>query len=420
MGRRVERARRPYVPPVKRIELSKENIKSRWIATILFLVVGLASIAVTLYVSLTPEAGWEEIKANASDTENCSGEFSLVYHLGTGETSLSKEKKAIAGVYTAACETAHKLFHSTAEYEGVQNIAYINSHPNETVTVDPKLYKAFEQLENSGIRHQYMGPAYETYNGVFYCREEYQTADYDPLQNDELRAYFSEIAAFAADPEAVHLELLDENRVCLRVSEAYLKFSEENETNRFLDLYWMKNAFIADFIAEQLTESGYTHGVLSSYDGFVRSMEDADSTDFRFILFDRKGNTVYPAATELYSGQRSMVYLRSYPASELDMRHYSLLSDGEIRVPYLDIADGLPKASVGGMASSSKTLGCAEILLSVLPNFVGDSFDEAQVLELVNNGIDTVFCQDGVLSHTSPETRLVDVHPDETVVCITE
>ncbi len=384
------------------------------------MVVGLASIAVTLYVFLTPEAGWEEIKANATDTENCSGEFSLMYHLGTGETSLSKEKKAVAAVYTAACDTAHKLFSSTEAYEDVQNIAYINSHPNETVTVDPKLYQAFEQLENSGIRHPYMGPAYEIYNGVFNCREEHQTADYDPMQNDDLRAYYSEIAAFAADPETVHLELLGENRVCLKVSDAYLRFAEENETNRFLDLYWMKNAFIADFIAEQLTESGYTHGVLSSYDGFVRSLESADSTDFRFILFDRKGNTVYPAATELYSGRRSIVYLRSYPASELDMRHFYLLSNGEIRVPYLDIADGLPKASVGGLASSSKSAGCAEILLKILPGFVGDSFDETRVLVLANNGIDSVFCQDGVLSHTSPEIRLVDVHPEETVICITE
>lgn len=386
----------------------------------MFLVVGIASIALTLYAWLTPEAGWEKIEANSTEGETCAGEFSLMYHIGVSGVSASGEKKAVTAVYTDAAQTAHMLFSAETEAEGIQNIAYLNAHPNETVSVEPALYEAFELLEKSGMRLQYMGPAYEIYNGVFSCAEDYLTADFDPLQNESLKALFSEIAAFAGDPEAIELELLGDNRVCLKVSEAYLKFAEENETGRFMDLYWMKNAFIADFIAEKLIEGGYKQGVLSSYDGFVRNMEESGNTDFRFILFDRTPNAVYPAATMRYTGPSSLVYLRSYPAAASDMRHYYTFDNGEIRVPYLDIEDALPVTAVGGLASYAENMSCAELLLRIAPNFVAEEFSEEEILALTKDGIESVFCQDGVLSHTSRTVEFSDIHPDETVVCITE
>lgn len=54
---------------------------------------------------------------------------------------------------------------------------------------------------------------------LFQCKEDYETASFDPEQNEVLREEFAVIADFAADPEAVDLKLLGENQVRLEVSE---------------------------------------------------------------------------------------------------------------------------------------------------------------------------------------------------------
>lgn len=415
MGRGARRDRRPYIPPVERIELSKDHIRTRWIATFFFLAIGVASLAIALHSSLTPEVGWEEIPANASGPETCANEFVFMYNLGAGEKSASAEKRELTALYTEATDQAYRLFHSSETFDGVQNIASINSHPNETVSVDPALYAALELLNRSDVRLQYLGPAYEIYNGVFNCQDDFQTLDFDPVQNESVRGLFAEIAAYAEDAEAVKLELLGNNQVCLHVSDAYLQFANENETTDFLDLNWMKNAFAADFIAQKMTDAGYTRGVLSSYDGFVRNLDDSGTTAYQLMLFDRKDQTVYPAAVMQYGGPKSLVYLRAYPAAGQDLMHYYTLENGEIRVPYLDARDGLPKACVGGLASYTETGSCAEILLRVIPEYVCDTFREEAILALAEDGIESVWCQNGVLSHTEDALVLREIHPDETV-----
>ena len=48
---------------------------------------------------------------------------------------------------------------------------------------------------------------------LFQCKEDYETASFDPEQNKVLREEFAVLAAFAADPEAIDLKLLGENQV---------------------------------------------------------------------------------------------------------------------------------------------------------------------------------------------------------------
>ena len=343
-----------------------------------------------------------------------------MYNLGAGEASASAEKRAVEGIYTEAAQTACQLFSGDVEYEGMNNIAYLNQHPNEVVEVDPALYEAFELLNRSGVRLQYLGPAYEIYNGIFRCVEDYQTVDYDPYQNADLRRYFSQTAAFAADPGAVEMELLGENKVRLKVSQAYMQFAQENEIACFVDLYWMKNAFIADYTAQRLADGGYTRGVLSSYDGFVRNLDVSADAGFEMYLFDRKDAAVYPAAVMQYRGPRSIVYLKSYPAANQDMLHYYKMENGDFRVPYLNLETGLPGTSVGSLASYSASAGCAEVLLRVVPAFVGEEFSEEEILALAKDGIDSVWTEDGVLRYTESGLALNEVHPDETVLSAAE
>ncbi|MBQ6991243.1 MAG: hypothetical protein IJN58_09320 [Clostridia bacterium] len=399
---RYARKKEQYVPKLEKIELSQKNIKLRWVAAIAFFAVGAASLAFALNSYLTPETGWEQIAINGDYGETCADEFLLMYHLGSGEESPSTEKKAVTNIYTDSCEEAYKIFHSETEYDGVGNLAAINAGPNQEVTVDPALYAVLEKLDNHGIRTHYLGPAYEIYNGIFGCTEDYQTADYDPLQNPGLKTTFSEIAGYAMAEETIDLEFLGDHRVRLTVSDDYLRYANTLETNRFLDLSWMKNAFIADYLADALIDGGYTHGVITSYDGYTRNLETQEEI-FYHQLYDVK-----PLAQMEYRGPMSLVELRAYPVNAMDRMRYYTLETGAVRVPYLDVADGLPKAAAGSLVAYSEEVGCGDLLCQILPTYVGDSFDEERLADLAKSGIYGVYPQNGTICHTADAVTITD------------
>ena len=68
------------------------------------------------------------------------------------------------------------------------------------------------------------------------------------------------------------LELLGGNQVKLNVADAYLQFAKANEITEFINFYWLKNAFIVDYMAEELEAAGFTGGIISSFDGFQRNL----------------------------------------------------------------------------------------------------------------------------------------------------
>ena len=81
MGRTVKGRGKRYEPrPVQRIELSEENKSKRAIASVLFLIIGVALLVYCFVVFITPERGWTVIKADS--TENDSYDFVFNYYLG--------------------------------------------------------------------------------------------------------------------------------------------------------------------------------------------------------------------------------------------------------------------------------------------------------------------------------------------------
>ncbi|MCD8014832.1 MAG: hypothetical protein LUG99_16995 [Lachnospiraceae bacterium] len=58
----------------------------------------------------------------------------------------------------------------------------------------------------------------------------------------------------------------------LFVSDDHLAYAEETGFLSYIDFFWMKNAFIIDYLTDTLIEKGYTQGASSSYDGFDRNL----------------------------------------------------------------------------------------------------------------------------------------------------
>ncbi|MBQ3275604.1 MAG: hypothetical protein IJH47_00920 [Oscillospiraceae bacterium] len=401
--------------PVERIELNEDKLRLRFILAVVFLAVGLGALFYALTRLLTPDTGWQEIQTSRGGY-SVGSDFVFYYDLGAGGGSPTAEKKKLTVLYTQAAAEAYQIFDAHQRYEGVGNLASLSDAPNETVTVDPGLYRALEKLERSGRRELYLAPVYEMYYSLFHCQELSETEDFDPFRNRDLADWCREAAAFAADPEAVSLEFPGEDRVCLRVSEEYLAFLREYGITDFLDFFWMRNAFVTDYLADALTGAGFTRGCLSSRDGFVRDL-DGSGTAFDLNLFHRTADgKVYPAGVMTYRGPASLVSLYAYPVAAERNDWYYAMPDGTVRHPFVDVSDGLCRTSVPELTAYSSEGGCADVLLRVLGIFLSDTLDGDALADLAGQGVYTVRCEDGVILHTDPAAEFSALYAGDDVV----
>ncbi len=365
------RDNRPYIKPVTKLELSEANIKLRWIAIAVLLAIAVVSIGYGFSQALSRSPGWQPVRST-SQNRNYSADFVLMYDFEGQDVNPTVQYKKLEAAYNTLVERAYTLF--SLEAEGTDNLAYLNAHVNETVTVAPELYQVLEKLVQSGVRYPFMAPVQELYDPVYLSSSDAEAAVFDPAKNAEMEQLAKEMAFWCADPEAVSVKLLGENQAMLQASEEYLAFAETYGVETFLEFGWMTNAVVADFIADGLAAQGHTRGYLTSYDGFTRNLDGRENT-FSVNFFDRQDNTILMPARLNYAGPASVVVLRDYPLSEEDRWHYRAYEDGSITHVYLDPADGQCKAATDSLMGFSHTKSCFEILLSLAPVFIGDSLD---------------------------------------------
>ena len=394
---------------VERVELSTTHAGLRLGLVILFLVIAGSAFAYGISALFTADPGWQVIEVSSSAAANCGGDFTLLYELGASGTAATAEKRALVTVYTEAAVTAYRLFSTYESFEGVTNVYALNQHPNEILTVDDVLYKAFGLLERYGDRTVYLGPVYELYNGLFFCQDDWQTEDFDPYVNAEIAAYYAEAAAYTRDEASVQLELLGNGQVRLRVSEEYLAFARVNGISRFIDFSWTANAFIIDYLAQTLTERGYTHGSISSYDGFVRNL-DGRALDYALNLYHFADGMIQSVGVMNYRGPESMVYLRDYPLNAEDSQRMYLRKTGEVRTSYLSIGDGRCKSAAHDLIGYSDTMGCAGLALQLAPIYVADTLDVPALEALTEVGIQSVRMDGHVIFATDPGLTLRDLN----------
>lgn len=414
MGRERWKREVQHPKPVEKIELSEKNVGLRFTLLAVLIIVAVISFGYGINQLLSVETGWTEIEADSSAEANSSNEFVLLYNLGSRQDmSVTAENKAIIALYTDVMEQAYQLFHNNQEIENVNNIYYINSHPNQEIVVEDMLYQAFELIDKYQDRTIYLAPVFEQYDDIFYCEDDSQTAPFDPYKNDELALEFAQMAAYANDATAVNIELLGDNKIKLHVSEEYLAYCEENGITCLVDFSWMKNAFIVDYLAEVMISEGFTAATISSYDGYSRNL-DTSETEFAFNLYDSMQGSVIQAATAQYSGIKSIVSMRAFPINNLEVYRYYEFSNGEIRTSYLDVADGLCKNATSSLYAYADDLGCAEILLKVSPIYISETLDKDALVSLIDDGIYSVYVSDKLIVYNEEKLHLSGVYTSYT------
>ena len=390
------------------IELSEANQKSRLILICVLVVIAAVAFTAGVMSFVKGDPGWRTIEVTTGEV-NCSEEFVFKYYFPSTRGAASAANKQIVSLYTEATQKAYWLFNADEVHSEIKNIAYLNRHPNETVTVDPVLYNALEMLEGSGGRHLYLAEVYSQYDNVFLSETDGEAATQDPARSEESKDYVNQILAFSNDPSHVSLELLENYQVRLTVSDAYQTFAQENEFTNFIDFHWTKNAFIIDYFAQLMIDAGYTDGYIGSYDGFTRNLMN-NKESFSFNVFDRIENGIELVARMEYDEPMSIVFLRNYPMANLDRWHYYIYADGTGATAYIDTADGLSKTAAANLVSyAGGNTGCAEILMQMIPTYVSDTLDEMALQSMTEHQIFSIWCQDATVFYNDPDLQLLDL-----------
>ncbi len=399
--------------PPERLELPEKNTRLRLILTVVFIVIAVGAFTFAMYQMNKPETGWQRIGVTSAAQTQAGSQFVFNYNVGAGTMNARSELNQLSARYTSALDTGYRALSNTA-FSDCNNVYYLNRHVNEEVTVEPVLYDALRAIQEAGSRYPYLASVYAQYSGVFSCLNDYETVEFDPYQNAQLREEFARVAAFAADAQAVNVQLLGENRVKLHVSGEYLAFANEHAITEFVDLYLLSNAFLIDYVADDLIGAGFTAGTITSFDGYSRTLDDS-GTEYSFNLTNRVENTVYSAGVMRYTGAMSLVFLRNYPMNSLDELHYYTLADGQIRTPYVDAADGLSKTARNELVCFSQTQSCAQLALRVLPLYSTDTLDVRVLQELSPKGIDSVYCENFTVHATSKNVTISDLFNEKGV-----
>ena len=190
----------------------------------------------------------------------------------------------------------------------------------------------------------------------------------------------------------------------LSVSADYLAFAEENGIEEFVDLAWMRNAFVADYVAELLAEKGYVSGCIGSFDGYNRSLDRAGQLHFN--IFDRQGTDIYAPGKMTYAGAMSIVFLRDYPLSTQDQWSYHVYEDGRITSSLINPDDGMRPMAIANLVSYSASASCAELLAEMTPVVFADAFSKDAVMELCRKGIYSIWCEAGTVHYNQENLQL--------------
>lgn len=384
---------RPRVKPVQRIELDGKNKKRRVILAAFFAIIGITALICGFMRLLGTEEGWDTIKPLSSSYKTCGGDFLFQYELGTGDVGPSAEKKEIQRIYTEACEEAYWMFNTdevpdreTVEDDALleHNLCYINGHPGQDIEIKIELYNALKNVKQKGNRLIYLGPLYNRYDDIFYCQDDSQAEEFDPYSSKEAAESYARLAQGAADPSAVDLQLMPENRVRLVLSRDYEALvAHETDSKAYIDFFWLKNAFIIDYLAEALTKAGYTKGTLNSFDGCVRNLDEKkEIKENKFAIniynLDEKEHRIDPVDALEYRGALSAVSLRDYRRTEADKRFFYEYDNGVTRSSYISLKDGRCHSVRHDLCLYSRDLGCGQILLEVVGLWIDGSPDELE------------------------------------------
>ena len=388
--------------PIDRIEAKtaeeaeklKKQKKKRLIIIVVILAALLLIVVGILLANVLKDDGWRDVTVSPGSAQNCSSSFT--FRMQLDRKLVGNDFRAMSQAYTDATIREYNVYDIYEEHPGIHGLYELNHSVGQRIRIEPELYAALEKLEKSGFRGAYLGPVYEVYQELFLTEDKESAKQFDPYYDAETAAYFAELTAFASNPDHVSLQFYGNNEVQLKVSNVYRKYAADYELTTFIDFFWMKNAFILDYLREEIVKTGYTKGYIISEEGYATCL-DTTGEIYEMLVLDRNGNDVVSAAALQYSGPVNLVVFHNYPLNDTYSDYYYVYRNNEFATPYIDPADGYYKSSIPDLMLYSGSRDASDLLLAGIDLVIGKKFDEAKAAEYAKEDVLPVYCMDRVV-----------------------
>ena len=317
---------------------SPEEKRNR-LHTVVFLVaVGIAVVCLLFGVVKLgrKDAGFETVTATLEENERiAAADIQFVYCFDGSSGEIKATMKALGAAYSPALLRVYRLLDADTEYEGINNIAALNAHIGEELSVSEELYRVL--LEAQALTREEKG--YNVFGGALSRAWEQirileEPEGFDPLRDETQRERLERLREASGDLTNFSLTVVDEatRTVRLEVSESYLALLRELEQGGpILDLGLLHDAFELRLLGEAMEAQGYRNGFFSMQSGAVLVLPDCSG--LTLCLYGRAEGEVSPAATLPGEGGAGVSQMRAFADREEEPDYYEI--DGLLRHPWL-------------------------------------------------------------------------------------
>ena len=324
---------------MKKKETTEPGSRPLWprvIAFLLALIVGVGGITLGVLQIGKKEPGYQVIDTAPDEEVSLYNRgITFNYYFDGGSDEIKRGVKELSGFYSPLLMRVYKLLDAEREYEGFRNIATLNAHIGEDITVGPELFRVLtdakeKTLEQKGF-NMFDGALYRAWQDILYLSE---PEDFDPLRNEEQRERLRQLSAAGGDLSNFDLVIVDAEQYVLRleVSESYLALLRELEQEGpILDLGLLHDAYELQLLTDSLEAAGYRSGFLSMRSGAVSLLSANPAGEL--TLYGRTADGMAPAAVTPAPAGRATSYMRAVAETEGEAGYYVL--DGQLRHPWL-------------------------------------------------------------------------------------
>ena len=349
------------------------------------------------------ESGWYEVNptVEAAAVTYSSG-IHLLYHVEGGSSAIRQELNAVQKAYSEILLRCHKMLDAKNEYDDVVSIAAIAAAEGEPVVIGEALYGVLcdalaKTDENLGYS-MFDGALWREWETLLYLDE---PAGFDPANNADEAERMAALAGAAGRRALFELTLSPEDgyTAAFSTAQAYREIEAEWEIDApALDLNVLREAYLLQLTAREMTRQGLTKGYLYADSGLTALM-DCENV-FHFDLFGWADGTPTGIGSLAANGPTVFCQFTAFSPAEEKYGRYAVetAKDTLLRHPLFD----------------ARTGGFHDVLMSaVLASDTRDAVDLAYEV-IVLNALDSRGAVEARLAAADADTAAVWTWQDDT------
>lgn len=319
------------------IEVSDRNLVLRLVGFVLALIVAGVAIATGVTQLTKKEPGWAVVAQQDDDTAmlyRAGVEFQ--YHYTGDSAAIRAATRELEPLFSDSLRRAYRLLDAEEAWTGYTNLATLNAHPGEDIAVPAALFQVLTDAAARTARGEgyslYAGPLNQAWADILYASN---PQDYDPSVNPEEAERLATLTQLANDPTACRLTVVDAEQYVLRleVSQAARDTLDALEVETgVLDLGLLHDAYLLQLVTDDLENSGWRCGVLTTRSGLTVNLSESDAGDF--YLHDLVEGELKEVGTLPGGANTALSRFKAFPVEEAG--YYTV--NGLWRSPYVTAA----------------------------------------------------------------------------------